>query len=105
MIKPITPQEVDQKKSESIPDFVYEAFNELIVENWNGSRSLVIQDDVVDRIIENVAERGCKVSRNHIFDECWLNIEDAYRKVGWDVKYDKAAYCESHKAFFTFSKK
>ncbi len=44
-VKPITPDEILDAKEASIPDEMFEAINELIVKNWNGSESKFRQDD------------------------------------------------------------
>jgi hypothetical protein len=45
------------------------------------------------------------VSRQEVFDNQWLDIEDIYREAGWKVSYDKPAYNETYKAYFTFSRR
>jgi hypothetical protein len=38
-VKPVSAADITIIKEDLIPDAVIEAFNELIVEKWNGSRS------------------------------------------------------------------
>ena len=96
-MKPIKPSEVMVKKQGKLPDKVIEAFNELIVQHWDGYTSRIPQDDVVKLIVSKV---GC--TRSHVFDNGWLNIKDIYRKEGWKVAYDKPSYCDDCSAVFTF---
>lgn len=65
-----------------------------------GSSATILQEDVVAGILKNNPD-----SRDRILDEGWLDFEDAYRKLGWSVKYDKPGYCESYSAFWVFKPK
>lgn len=97
----ITPSEALSLKESIIPDEVFDAFNELIVEKIDLHGSVtVMQDDVVEKIINKL---GC--NRQDIFDKHWLDVEKIYQAAGWVVAYDKPAYCESYKAYFKFSRK
>lgn len=100
-MKPITPAEVLNRKLEDIPDFVIESFNELITKNLvPGNKSATIkQDDVVDLILTKKPE----LTRHDVFDGHMLDVEDLFRKNGWNVRYDKPAYYETYKAYFVFS--
>jgi len=92
--RPIAPSDI----SENIPGVVFDAFNELITKNYTNGRARLIQKDVVKLIKENLGDE-------EQFNYDWLNIEDAYREEGWEVKYDKPAYCEFYDASFCFVKK
>ena len=106
MTKPITPAEVAAAKVESIPPEVYEAFNELIVAAWDSEhRAVIVQDTVVKAVLAKLKSAGMSITRQALFDTGWLDVEDAYRKVGWTVTYEKPAYNETFEATFTFSKK
>ena len=37
-----------------------------------------------------------------LYEKHYLDVEDAYRKRGWIVDYDKPAYNETYDAFFEF---
>jgi hypothetical protein len=100
-IKPISPQDVVEKKLESLPNVVIEAFNELIAKNFDGYSATIKQDEVI-ALIQSKNEA---LSRQAIFDNHWLDVEDIYRKIGWSVMYDKPGYSESYSAFFVFKKK
>lgn len=100
MSKAITPQEAICQRMDSIPDFVIEAFNQLIVENLVGKYSTVLQKDAVAKIIALSPE---KVTSNEIYKRHWLDVEDVFRKAGWTVKYDKPAYNETYEPSFEFS--
>ncbi|HEU5114533.1 MAG TPA: hypothetical protein VFT82_02075 [Candidatus Paceibacterota bacterium] len=98
-VLPLKPKDVVDKKAEDIPPEVIEAFNEMIAKEWDGGSARVVQKDVIKKIVE----KG--ISRDEIFKNNWLDVEEIYRKNGWDVEYDKPGYCENYDAFFVFSEK
>jgi len=98
-VKAMGPEEVLAARKESIPNVVFEAFNELIAQKFNGSYAYVGQDSVIARIVK------AGHSRSEIFEKHWLDVEDIYREQGWKVVFDKPGYCESYEATFKFSKK
>lgn len=98
MSGPIKPNEVAKRIAETLPDEVFEAFNELICENWSISGATVKQNAVVDRIVSKL---NCE--RSYVFAKGYLNIEAAYKKAGWCVGYDKPGYNESYEAYFSFN--
>jgi hypothetical protein len=100
-VKPIRPDEVVALKATLIPDEVIEAFNELIAENMSGGSSSFTQDKVVTRILSKMPD----TSRDALYDNHWLDVEDVYRAEGWKVEYDKPGYCETYSASFAFSRK
>jgi hypothetical protein len=102
-IQPITPDQVHEVRKKTIPSFVLQAFNELIVENMQANGiSKVYQEDAICRMLKIEKEI---VDSNQIFNMGWLNIECIYQDAGWKVEYDKPAYNETYRAFFTFIKK
>ncbi len=101
-IKPIKPSEVVDLKKNLFPDFVIEAFNELIAKNFRNKESTFKQSEVVKLILEKSTTNICQ---NDIYENSWLDVEDAYRSEGWSVEYDKPGYNESYPATFTFKVK
>lgn len=101
-IEPITPSQVNA--GNHIPDFVIEAFNQLVTERYDGaSCATVRQDDVVTRILQLVpSDYPDTVDRQVIFNRGWLNVEGRYRVAGWKVEFDKPAYNENYGAFWRF---
>ena len=100
-VEPILPSEVQEIKNSQIPDYIIEAFNELIAENWNMHKSLILQKDAMSRVLEKAPEG---VTSEEIFANKWFDIEPLFRSKGWKVKYDKPAYCETYEPSFEFSK-
>lgn len=99
-MKPITPDEVAAQKSKLIPDYVIKCFNDLIVKNWNGYSSTILQK----HIVVEISDAG-KVTRQFIQDQKYLDVEPIFEEAGWNVAYDKPGYCEVYEAKFIFTKK
>lgn len=97
--RPITPEQVAKKRKNSIPGEVFQVFNLLISESWDGRESVVLQKDAVKRIREIL-----NITSTIIFDNGWMDVEDHYRGAGWKVDYDKPGYNETYDAFYTFRK-
>jgi uncharacterized linocin/CFP29 family protein len=95
---PIKPGAVLKAKTRQIPDVVFDAFNELIARNFRGRYAIVHQDDVVEEIMR----RAPDTLRTTIYEQQWLDVEDAYRAEGWSVEYDKPGYNESYRPLFRF---
>jgi len=57
----------------------------------------------IQKLKEGGQHRG--LTRQGMYDKGWMDVEDAYRKAGWDVDFDKPGYNETYEANFTFSKK
>ena len=99
MIKPITPQEViDSPKR--IPEEIIKVFNDLIIKNWRGRSSVIKQSEIVNKIV-----RYTKYSKDEIFANGFLEVEEIFSKAGWEVVYDKPGWNESYEANFEFKKK
>jgi hypothetical protein len=103
-IAPITPDEVVSEKLNQIPDEVIAAFNKLIAKNWNGVYSIFRTRDTQEFIIEEFLKNGKSITINQI-DSSWLDVEDIYRKAGWEVTYDQPGYNESYAATYKFNKR
>lgn len=101
---PISPSEVQERAGESIPEEVFEAFNEAIAATWDGREAVVQQEAVIARILDKMQGNRDK-NRALLFAKHWLDVEGAYRAKGWTVAYDKPGYCETYPATFTFSKR
>lgn len=100
MTKPITPDELVTRITESVPDGVVEAWNEMIAKRINGGGSRVTQRDLVELICKKM---GC--CRVDVFVNGWLHLEPMYEAAGWKVEYDKPGFNEPGDATFTFTRK
>jgi hypothetical protein len=105
MAKAITPKQVvdSYKDGAHLPEFVIEAFNELIQKNFQKTRgggySTILQKDAMASIL---AKSPTPIVTQKVYDERWLDVEDFYRASGWKVEYDKPAYNESYEPSFKF---
>lgn len=107
MSGPITPKEVQKRRTESIPEVVFEAFNEMITQEWDGhSANFTLQAVgrlALSKLKASGENRG--LTFQGMCDKGWMDVESSYRKAGWSVDFDKPGYNETYEANFTFSKK
>lgn len=96
-MEPITPEKVISRKRSEIPAGVIEVFNDLIVDRWDGKKSIIFQDEVVEKIMKKM-----HCDREEVFDEGYLNIEELYKSHGWHVVYSRPLSSECH---FVFTQK
>lgn len=80
-VEPITPDFVlKQKEPHPLPDEVVEAFNDIILRNYEYDDDSVQVG--VDEVIERMVEMGVK--RKGIDPEKWHDsVEHTFRSVGW----------------------
>ena len=100
MSRPIRPEEV---VCTGIPDNVIEAFNELIQENIRGKQAVILQEEIIYRILSKYLDEPT-ITRETIYENDWLDVEDLFRDAGWQVVYDKPSLYDSYPATFTFIK-
>jgi hypothetical protein len=109
-IKPIKPSEVAKTKLDNTPPFVIDICNKLIAKYWDGHRSEFTLKEVRDLIEKEVDVRDLYATNYNASDlhrliTSWLDIEEIYRKEGWEVVFDRPYYNETYNAFFRFSVK
>ncbi len=92
MSGPISPDEA--KQGHSIPSVVFDVVNTLLS---RGARNIK-QSEVV-RLIE-----ASGIERSVIFENHYLDFEDAYRANGWSVEYDRPGFNETYDACWVFSR-
>lgn len=97
---PIKPKEVQSKKDAALPEKVFEVFNKLITKNWDGHQATVHEDEACMLI-----GKALKITDAQVYHRHLLDVESAYRKAGWKVKYDKPGFNEDYEAFYVFTKK
>ena len=109
MIKPITPTEAkSQAISEVIPDEVFKAANELIVEKYLNDTAVVNKADIIARAqvyMRKTARPEEKDANLNLYN--WDNFIKAYEAEGWIVKHQKGIsaqyYCDADiKESYTF---
>lgn len=102
-MKIFTPEDAAKVKTAHIPEYVFQAFNELLAERYDWNCIEIPQDQVVNRILRLSSSEV--LTRHDIFDNRWLDVEDIYEANGWSVEYDKPGFNESYKPFFKFRPK
>jgi hypothetical protein len=117
-VLPYTPAEAAAASKNRIPDFVINAFNDLIAEKLYNGKAVIKQEEAIEAIlklmpsseqsvthegIRGEAVRDLKKDRAKIFSRHWLDVEPLYRDQGWSVEFDKPGYNESYDGFFTFT--
>lgn len=105
IVKPMKPDEVLDRKIETIPDAIFEAVNAMIALKWNGSEATFRQDDLLKKYFEISKETDDRATLDKLYDNHQMDFEDAYRREGWKVEYDKPGYNESYEPTFTFKVK
>lgn len=98
---PISPDDI-KDPSTTIPGFVYNAFNQLIMQNFNHQtqEARIKQSEVIEYLM-----RQYNICKDEIFAKHYLDVEKAYEAQGWGVDYDKPAYNETYSPVFIFKKK
>src|ERR1019366_6799964 len=73
IIRPLSPDDVDDARSATIPSEVIEIFNGLIAANWNGSSATVQQDEAAQAIAEKMG-----ITTGEAFKRGLLDVESIY---------------------------
>ena len=103
MAKVYSPEDVLKKRVETIPDYVIDAFNDLLTENYQEDETIIEQEDVIRKILEYSTDD--ELTRDTIFKKHYLDIENLYRNNGWEVGYKKPAFDERFDPHFIFKPK
>lgn len=101
MITPITPDEVYENKDKFVHPSIIEIINQLLGERYTKGRSAVIlQKELVIKFLE----KNPDFTEQKMINDGILDFEDAYRKIGWSVEYDKATLYGGENYFDPFFK-
>lgn len=121
---PITPEQAPLMKVNTIPQFVFEAFNDAIARDYDRGSATVSQPKIMIAICERMKtmpefaelfpaneprgiddnQSAFSTCRRHVFANKWLDVEEAYRAAGWLVRYDKPGFNEDYDAYWEFMK-
>ena len=99
--RPLSPGDIANAKSSTIPDEVIEAANELLAKRWDGYKSIFTLKELV------ALARSKRASVEHdsfLFDSGAYDIEIPFRESGWAVEFDRPGYNETYEAKFIFHK-
>jgi len=97
----ITKKDAIMLKKAMIPDEIIIAVNSLIIKHLKPDGTAIVTQEEILKEVCGDPECG-KLTRNEIFDNNWLDIEDIYREKGWKVFYDIPSFNESYNAYFEF---
>lgn len=97
----ITKKDAIMLKKAMIPDEIIIAVNSLIIKHLKPDGTAIVTQEEILKEVCGDPECG-KLTRDEIFDNHWLDIEDIYREKGWEVFYDQPCFSGSHNAYFEF---
>jgi hypothetical protein len=101
MTKAIKPSEVTALKKQLLPNYVIEAFNELIVAYFNGTTATINQEQVIELMLK----KSDNLTRSDIFSRHYLDVEAIYQGEGWEVFYNKYDCSSSYIPHYKFKAK
>lgn len=129
MTQPASYEEILRAKRDSVPAFVFAAFNKLLAEKLPASGSAIIKRGEAEQAVYEelllaiplmTTQERARLSLDEAavtptsddvrficreaFSRGWFDVESSYRRVGWRVEYDKPGYNESYEGFWKFSK-
>jgi len=100
-VKPVSPSEALDLKVDTTPDFVFEAWNRVIVRNLKDGVSKFFQSELIFEILD--CSNDGELTSFNVTDRGWLDMEPVFRRLGWKVVYDKPGYNEIYEPFFEFT--
>ena len=86
------------ESGDDVPDFVIEVVNELIGKHWCAGGFSIKQSVIVAALM---AKRG-DVTREQVFEQKWLDFEQAFMQQGWRVQHSKGEWGVEDSAYFRF---
>lgn len=95
---PISPSQVAEKKRQIMPE-VIDIFSDLIARNFSNGSATVKAKDATAKICEVLG-----VTRDVVYSNHYLDVEEVFREVGWKVKYEQPDYTENFDSYFEFRK-
>lgn len=97
----MSPSEVLKNRKTDIPEFVFDAVNELLSENISSEGTCKLyQEEILGRVLQNCEHT---YTSQFIYNNNCLDFEDEYNQNGWNVTYVKSPYYETGHSYFDFS--
>lgn len=96
--RPITPAEARRNQTRVIPAAIFDIVNRFLTSRAAVSPIRVFQDEVMQAILTLMPG----VSRNDVYENHWLDFEEAYHVAGWIVTYHRPGYNESGVTYWEF---
>lgn len=102
LVIPITPQEAVQQFYSNVPPGVIKCWNDCISENISMRGKDVYSKVTLHDLSKKItAKMNCTHQEAH--EKGWFDLEDIFRKQGWNVRVDKPSYYESYETYFEFT--
>ena len=97
-VKPLSPEDVNY----NIPDFVIETVNQIIKNKYRGNEFTFKAKELIYLALST----GVSGSNKDWYAEKWMDFENIYREMGWDVEYVSPSYGENgFDPYYRFSPK
>ena len=87
-VQPIKPEDILEKKIATIPNAILQAVNELIATKWDGRSADIQRCEIFMKYFNITKLNDSYENRDRLIADHALDIEFAYQKEGWDVKYE-----------------
>lgn len=101
--EPISFSDFIEEHKDYVPSFVYDAFNKLLHEKWNGYCAVIYEDDIVSAIER--PDEYKEMSYIEFYDLCvrkdWL-VAKGYREKGWNVTLETNRTINPYKKYYVF---
>ena len=89
MPSPISPDEIYDNKEKFVHPDIIEIINKFLGERYTkGGSADILQKEIVKSFIEKNPE----ATEKYMLHNRMLDFEDAFRKNGWHVEYDRPMY-------------
>jgi ribosomal protein L14 len=107
MVKPISFEEINVAKKATIPDAIIVAANELLISNWDGKAARFTKNALISAYIKLIPDddRSPSAIESELYKKHWLDIEELFSDVGWNVIFNSPDRDESFEDCYTFKKK
>jgi hypothetical protein len=106
----IKPNEVMPSVAARIPEYVIEAFNELIRAKFTGYSATVTLEDAKQAVARAIVQNNPEVpyqsidsARKFADENRYLEVETIFRDAGWKVEYNHQSYGDSYASHYVFS--
>ena len=98
---PISPDDISDNKEKYIHQTIIKTVNKILKERYNLGSTVDIK---ISEISKPFFEAHPEIDEDKAWKAKMFDIEDAYRKFGWKVSYDRPGWDESYEGFYKFSK-
>lgn len=99
---PITPAEAQARRHSSIPGYVFQIVNDLLVANLRGGIATITQREIAAAIHSHPEYISLGIPHPNIFQRGWMDFEDHYREHGWEVTYNRPVLGDMSPPSYTF---